>query len=105
MLVFYVDIFKQFLLKYYRLNVDDGDIFKPERFISPTDSTTKAFMPFGKGPYMCIGNKFAQLEIKTVISRLIKEFQFDWKPGFTFKRVMSLTVRPHPSLLLRISKI
>lgn len=89
----------------HRLNVDDGDIFKPERFISPTDSATKAFMPFGKGPYMCIGNKFAQLEIKTVISRLIKEFQFDWKPGFTFKRVMSLTVRPHPSLLLRISKI
>jgi cytochrome P450 len=72
MLVFYVDIFKQFLLKYYRLNVDDGDIFKPERFISPTDSTTKAFMPFGKGPYMCIGNKFAQLEIKTDIKVLIQ---------------------------------
>ncbi|XP_052068315.1 uncharacterized protein LOC127707693 [Mytilus californianus] len=87
----------------HRLNVEDGDTFRPERFLSPSDS--KAFMPFGKGPYMCIGNKFAQLEIKTVISRLIKEFKFEWKPGFTFRRVMSITIRPHPSLVLRISKI
>lgn len=89
----------------HRLNLEDGEEFKPDRFLAPTDLATKSFLPFGKGPYMCIGNKFAQLEMKTVISRLVTEFKFEWKPGFTFKRVMAITVQPHPSLVLRISKL
>ena len=34
------------------------------------------FIPFGYGPRMCIGFRFALLELKIVLARLVKEFKF-----------------------------
>lgn len=90
---------------FFRLNLEDGEEFKPERYLSPTETEAKINMPFGKGPYMCIGNKFAQLEMKTVITRLVKEFRFEWIPGYTYRRAIAITIRPSPPLVLRISKV
>ncbi|CAL1289776.1 unnamed protein product [Larinioides sclopetarius] len=52
--------------------------FDPERF-SPENKTnlnSMAYMPFGIGKRNCIGARFAQLEAKLAIFRLVKKFKF-----------------------------
>lgn len=47
---------------------DQPDEFMPERFLG--DYPRKAFLPFGIGPRMCIGNHFAMLEME-VMARML----------------------------------
>ncbi|XP_029173451.1 cytochrome P450 9e2-like [Nylanderia fulva] len=49
------------------------DEFYPERFLdeNKTYFNTSAYLPFGIGPRMCIGNRFALLEIKVMIFHLL----------------------------------
>ncbi|XP_011307087.1 cytochrome P450 9e2-like [Fopius arisanus] len=50
----------------------DPETFNPERFIEdPKLLHSPAFYPFGTGPRMCIGNRFALLEMKVLIFYLV----------------------------------
>ncbi|EDO35630.1 predicted protein, partial [Nematostella vectensis] len=54
----------------------DPEIFDPERF-SPEAKASRdpyANMPFGHGPRNCIGMRFAQMEIKLVLVRMLKRY-------------------------------
>ena len=64
-----------------------------------------AFLPFSAGPRSCIGNKFAMVEMKAVLSTLIQQFAFEEIPGFTVKPIIALTAKPDPPLRLRIKKL
>ncbi|CAE6480971.1 unnamed protein product [Rhizoctonia solani] len=64
---------------------DDGEVFRPERWLNPLPhSVSEAKLPgvyspmmtFAAGPRSCIGYRFAVLELKIVLTRLIKTFQF-----------------------------
>lgn len=52
----------------------DADEFRPERFLNGEVETD--FMPFGAGPRNCIANRFALLELKSCLIRLIRRFRF-----------------------------
>lgn len=64
-----------------------------------------AFLPFSSGPRSCIGNKFAMVEMKAVLSTLVQQFAFEEIPGFTVTPTLRLTVKPDPPLRLRIRKL
>lgn len=50
----------------------DPDQFIPERFIEDKNAiNTSAYLPFGVGPRMCIGNRFALLETKVLLFHLL----------------------------------
>lgn len=51
--------------------------FKPERFLEDTsdDRQTFTYLPFSAGPKNCIGQKFAMLEMKALISKVLRYYE------------------------------
>lgn len=56
---------------------DNPDKFDPERFSDENKGSIDpyTYQPFGIGPRHCIGNRFALMEMKTVILSLLARFQ------------------------------
>lgn len=54
---------------------NDPWIFDPDRFSSENKQDISAFFPFGLGPRACIGMRFAQIESKLIISRVILNYK------------------------------
>lgn len=65
----------------------DPDRFDPDRFAEPRSEHKRhryAFAPFGGGAHKCIGMVFGQLEIKTVMHRLLSRYRLELPhPGHT----------------------
>ncbi|XP_069675749.1 cytochrome P450 4C1-like [Periplaneta americana] len=54
------------------------DKFDPDRF-TPENSVGRhlySYIPFGLGRRMCVGHKFAMMEIKTILSTVIRRYHF-----------------------------
>ncbi|XP_028416651.1 cytochrome P450 3A16-like [Dendronephthya gigantea] len=87
----------------------DPETFNPERFLEPNMQNNPnhryAFMPFSSGPRICIGYRFALMEIKVVLSALIRRFSFLMIPGMSFEGSMSVTYKPKPNMELLVRKI
>jgi cytochrome P450 len=58
---------------------DDPLTFRPDRFAGDLEKTLpkSAYMPFGAGPRVCIGNGFAMLEMQIVLATLLQRFNFE----------------------------
>jgi cytochrome P450 len=86
----------------------DPDKFDPDRFAEPRAEHKKhryAFAPFGGGAHKCIGMVFGQLEIKTVMHRLLRKYRLElprpsYKPRYDYAGMpvptdgMPLVLRP-----------
>jgi len=60
----------------------DPDRFDPERFIREADDRPPfAWIPFGGGPRVCLGQHFAMLEMHVVVAMLLREFEWSLTPG------------------------
>jgi len=60
--------------KYFK----DAEKFIPERFDNVTDAEKQnpyAYIPFSAGSRNCIGQKFAMLEIKTTIAKILRHYE------------------------------
>jgi cytochrome P450 len=57
----------------------DPEAFRPERFLPPQAEKIPrgAFIPFGLGPRICIGQSFAMQEILVVLATVLPAFRFD----------------------------
>ncbi|KAL3277151.1 hypothetical protein HHI36_012504 [Cryptolaemus montrouzieri] len=70
--------------------------FDPDRFLPETAENRPpgAFIPFGYGPRQCIAYKYALIQMKLTICRLLKEFEL--KPGDLIENIEIL-----PDLILK----
>ncbi|XP_054722757.1 probable cytochrome P450 301a1, mitochondrial [Uloborus diversus] len=74
----------QITLNYYVSSVQeryfpDADKYIPERWLrsasgAPTTADSFAFQPFGFGPRMCIGRRIADLEMLTLLTKIMQNF-------------------------------
>ncbi len=61
----------------------EPECFDPDRF-GPgrvEDIPEYAYLPFGAGPHVCIGNTFAMMEITLVVATLVQRFHIELTPG------------------------
>jgi len=78
---------------------EDPEVFDPARF-EPEAARNRhryAFMPFGAGPRICIGNGFAMMEAVAILAVLLQKFRVTSTAEPSPKPVMKVTLRPmHP---------
>ena len=86
-----------------------ADVFDPDRWDSlPESYTANAFMSFLQGPRRCIGKKFAEKEMKTLLCCLLSAYRFelddavadpeDWK-------MWRITLRPRDGVTLKVTPL
>jgi cytochrome P450 len=64
-----------------------------------------AYFPFGGGPRVCIGNRFAMMEAKLVLATIIQRFRFEpaAERSAALKLLTSVTLRPEGGVRLRLA--
>jgi len=76
--------------------------FDPERF-APERSAERpkyAYLPFGAGPRLCIGNGFAMMEAQIILAMIMRDCALHVVPDFKVELVPSITLRPRGGVLM-----
>ncbi|XP_026690465.2 cytochrome P450 CYP3-like member 1 [Ciona intestinalis] len=81
--------------------------FKPERMEDMRSIDPMIFQPFGGGPRGCIGMRFAVLEIKLAVAKILHDFNLDVcentpKPPLQLE-FKSTTLKPKGDIYLRVT--
>ncbi|HEX7872981.1 MAG TPA: cytochrome P450 [Sphingobium sp.] len=80
--------------------------FDPDRFTRPeeAEAVKAAYMPFGKGPRICVGAGFAQQEAMLVLAEIIRAFRLVYPKGPKPEPVSRLTLRPKKGVRLELRR-
>jgi cytochrome P450 len=70
--------------------------FDPERFVPEAAAKRHrfAYLPFGGGPRICIGNGFAMAEALVILATIAQRYRLRLVPGFEVKPIGLVTLRP-----------
>ena len=93
-----------YVLHRHRQLWERPNVFDPLRFLgSAKESISRfAYMPFGYGPRMCIGQVFALQEATLLVSAVMREFVLEMSPAHKVWPVLKITVRPQSGLPMRL---
>ncbi|MBI1259818.1 MAG: cytochrome P450 [Chloroflexi bacterium] len=83
---------------------DEPEAFRPERFSAENEPKIPhyAYLPFGGGPRVCIGNSFASMEACLMLATMAQKFQLRLKPGQVVETEPLITLRPKNGLHMRV---
>ncbi|PTT81196.1 cytochrome P450, partial [Pelomonas sp. HMWF004] len=78
--------------------------FQPERFMpGAADIPRGAYIPFGLGPRVCLGQHFAVLEMTLIAALVLQRFTLNPVSAEPPKPRMAVTLRPEGRLVLRLA--
>lgn len=79
--------------------------FLPERFLDAAADPSRAWMAFGTGPRVCIGQHFAMLEMTLIAALLLQRYDLALPEGAgPCEPVMNVTLRPRGGVTLRLTR-
>ena len=83
---------------------DEPESFRPERWEGDLAQRLPrfAYFPFGGGPRVCIGNRFAMMEAKLVLAGALQRFRFAAAGADELPLLPSVTLRPRGPVMLRL---
>jgi cytochrome P450 len=81
---------------------DDPDAFDPDRFADGRKRHRFQYIPFGGGPRLCVGARFATAEALTVLAHWLSGWRFAPEPGREVRVRGMVTLRPAGGLPLLV---
>jgi cytochrome P450 len=83
---------------------DEPEAFKPERFSPENEGKIRphAYLPFGGGPRICVGNSFASMEARLMLATIAQRYQLRLKPRENIELDPLITLRPKGGLHMRV---
>jgi cytochrome P450 len=94
------------VLHRHRAFWDAPETFDPDRFL-PERSAGRprfAYLPFGGGPRVCIGQMMAMTEATLILATLAQRFRLRMRPGHQVAIQHRVTIRPRGGLPMRIER-
>jgi cytochrome P450 len=102
---------KNVILNIYGIHHDprfyaDPERFDPERFSPENEKNIPkyAYIPFGGGPRVCIGNAFSLMESRLLLATLAQRFHLSVAPNFTVVPDRQFTLRPKYGLQMVVTE-
>ena len=82
------------------------DAFQPERFMPGAPEAPRgAYIPFGTGPRVCLGQHFAMLEMTIVAAMLLRRYELEVPEGEVEPvPVLNVTLRPQSRVRLKLRR-
>jgi cytochrome P450 len=85
----------------------EPEAFRPERFMAATGSAPDpilrgAYIPFGLGPRVCLGQHFAQLEMNVIAAMLLQRFRLETLTDTPPTPRLAVTLRPEGGVRLKL---
>jgi cytochrome P450 len=83
---------------------EEPERFDPERFSSERSQRRPdfAYLPFGGGPRICIGNGFATTEAQLVVATIAKRYRLRLVPGHPVELHPLITLRPRHGIRMTL---
>lgn len=93
-----------YVMHRHKLLWDRPEAFDPDRFSEERSAGRHRFqyMPFGAGPRICIGMKFAYMEAVAILATLVRALKFGPNPAHKVEPNIRITLRPEGGMPLFI---
>jgi cytochrome P450 len=84
----------------------DPEVFDPDRFAPGWEERIPryAYLPFGGGPRVCIGNGFAMMEARLILTTVAQRYRLRLEPNQQIVPAQLVTVRPKHGIRMRIER-
>jgi len=81
----------------------DPDRFAPER--AEDERHSHSWVPFGGGPHMCIGLRFAETQVKLIVHHVARRYRWTVPPGYVMPVQQAPISKPMDGLPVRLEAI
>jgi cytochrome P450 len=85
---------------------EDPEAFRPERWLDGLGKRLPrgAYLPFGGGPRICIGQSFAMMEGVLLLAAVAQRFRLTLDPDRAVAPFASITLRPQGGVWMRLTR-
>ncbi|MEM9951871.1 MAG: cytochrome P450 [Chloroflexota bacterium] len=106
-----IDAGTSFILNFYSVHRDerywdDPDAFRPERFDESlgNEHHRYAYLPFGGGARVCVGNSFAMMEAQILLATIAQRYRLSLDPNHEVIPVARISTYPKDGLPMLITE-